>query len=182
MRTVRIVLAVMLGLAWGGIAAAQSVFVQVEAYATEGEAARAAAEYAEDLDEVNGFRFTTGWYVIALGPYDLNTAASVLNTLKSRRQIPSDAYLVDRSAYSSQFFPPDGRALTELAPPPEPEAEPETEETAEAAPEPQPEPEVAPEPEELPEETRREALRSEGQLSRQEKFDLQIALQWFGFY
>lgn len=41
---------------------------------------------------------------------------------------------------------------------------------------------LAPEPVEVPEETVAQARRSEGRLSRDEKKDLQIALQWFGHY
>jgi hypothetical protein len=169
---------VTLGLIWAGAAWAQSVFVQIEAYPTLAGAEEAARDYAQDLEDVNGFRFTTGWYVVTLGPYDLNTAVERLNTLRTQRRIPSDSYLVDRNAYSSPFFPVGNTGLT-TAPEEAAATTPETQtETTAAAPAPQPEPA----PEVIPEETRNQALRSEGQLSRQQKFDLQIALQWFGFY
>ena len=41
---------------------------------------------------------------------------------------------------------------------------------------------MAPAPVALPEETRREAQRSEQTLTRDERMELQRALQWFGFY
>ncbi|KMW56753.1 hypothetical protein AIOL_001709 [Candidatus Rhodobacter oscarellae] len=172
------------GLLGFGPAAAQSVFVQIEAHPNLPDAEDAVRDFASDLPDVNGFRFASGWYAVALGPYDLATAVARVNTLKSRRAIPADSYLVDGSTYSQQFYPIGASALTAPAvtapAPTAPAAQVEVPalqggtETA-AAPEPEPEPLIL-------EETRREALRSEGRLSRQDRFDLQIALQWFGFY
>lgn len=179
------------GLFWSSVVWAQTVFVQIEAHPNLATAQASAANYGAQLSEVNGFRFTTGWYVIALGPYNLNTAVSRLNTLKAQGAIPSDSYLVDRNAYSQQFYPAGADSLSAPAitgsaapvqtPAATPEATPEsTPETGQAAATPTtPEPVIVPEP---PEETRREALRSESTLNRQEKFNLQIALKWFGFY
>ena len=103
-----------LGLVWASVASAQSVFVQVEAFPDQALAEQAARGYAEEISNVNGFRFTTGWYVVSLGPYDLNSASRVLRDLRAQGQIPGDAYLVDRSAYSNQFFPLGGNALNDV--------------------------------------------------------------------
>ena len=94
-----------IGLSWGSLASAQSVFVQIEAHSNLPDAQTAARSFAGRLPDVNGFRFSTGWYVIALGPYDLNTAVAQINSLKASRVIPADSYLVDRNAYSNQFYP-----------------------------------------------------------------------------
>lgn len=155
----------------------QTVFVQVEAHPTLTAAETSARSYAGTLADVNGFRFTTGWYVVALGPYDLDTAVTTLNTLRAANRIPPDAYLVDQNAYSNQFFPVAGAALIPEPETPEPEAETDTGTETTTS-----DPVVVPVVPVIPEETRNEALRSEGRLTRQEKFDLQIALQWFGFY
>lgn len=187
---------------WAGMAAAQSVFVQVEAHPNIPAAqARADGYRAANIDNVNGFRLGSGWYAISLGPYDEATAIRTLNVLKSRGAIPPDAFLVNRSAYSEQFYGDANAALVTQAPEaPEqpattataaataataaeqPAAAATTEnplETALVQPSAPAVPVIPPEP---PEETRREALRSELQLDRQSKFDLQIALKWFGFY
>ena len=175
-------LVIIVGCAWGSLAAAQTVFVQIEAHSNLPDAQESARQYATRVPDVNGFRFTTGWYVIALGPYDLNTAVAQINQLKAQRAIPGDSYLVDRNAYSNQFYPIGANALTAPAQT-APSGPSNTEETTTAAnTETSTTTETVTAPTEEPEETRREALRSESQLTRQQKFNLQIALQWFGFY
>ena len=173
---------ILVSVVWTQAATAQTVFVQIEAHSNLPDAQVAAREYAGRLPDVNGFRFSTGWYVVAMGPYNLETAVSQLNQFKAQRAIPADSYLVDRNAYSNQFYPIGANTLAApaLTAPTQPAAETtettETTETAEAT-------ETTPtQPVTQPEETRAEALRSESQLSRQGKFNLQIALKWFGFY
>lgn len=154
---------------WGGAVAAQSVFVQVEAQPTLSRAQDRARAYAAALPDVNGFRMSTGWYAITLGPYDAQGANARMAALKARDAIPADAYLVRPGAYTQRFWPVGASALTAPA----------------TGAQPQPDtalPQQPVTPAELPDETRAQALRSEGQLSRQEKFNLQIALKWFGFY
>jgi len=164
---------------WAGIASAQAVFLQVEAQPNLAAAQDRAQQYAANLPDVNGFRLGSGWYAIALGPYDTEGAIALINTLKAQRAIPRDAFLVDRTAYSQQFFPDGANALAAPV-----VTQPETQTDTQTAALVQPTAPVVPvvEPTVEPEETRREALRSEGQLTRQEKFNLQIAMQWFGFY
>lgn len=157
---------------WGSIAAAQAVFVQIEALPNLNTAQDRARAYAANLPDVNGFRLGSGWYAISLGPYDADGAAARMQSLKARRAIPQDAYLVGQDAYSQQFWPVGATALA-LPTIVTPQTQPQNETAALNQPA---APAVA------PEETRREALRSEAELDRQEKFDLQIALKWFGFY
>jgi len=171
-----------------GMAQAQdSYWVQVEANATLREAENAARRYAQQLEDVNGFRLgRSGWYAIALGPYTEATATERLLELRARRAIPGDAYVSDSQPYTQQFWPvgadalaqtPAGTAPTAPAPAPAPA---ETPEVAEVAPAPEPEPD--PDPLFAPPETRQEALRSERTLNADQRKELQIALQWEGYY
>jgi len=160
---------------WAGVASAQVVWVQIEAHSDLTVAQERTRDFSARIADVNGFRMSSGWYAIALGPYDEPGALARMQQLSAQGAIPPDSFLVQSSAYSRQFWPIGANALN--APPIQAPAA--GQETATATPPAPQTPVVAAEP---PEETRREALRSEGQLSRQEKFDLQIALQWFGFY
>jgi len=201
------ILAVVFGL-WAMAATAQTVWVQVEAEPNLTQAQERARVYAEIFPDVGGFQLSSGWYAITMGPYTEEDAISRIRSLLARGEIPSDAFLVDSSAYGPQFWPvgADSRSGPTVALPETPEGEGGTDlgqllsqgtaqpdapaasevDTASAEPAAEPEAEtvaVEPEPEPvIPEETRREALRSESRLSREEKSELQIALQWFGFY
>ena len=83
--------------------------------------------------------------------------------LRAERAIPADAFVSNGENFGVQIFPTDG------APVAAPQTEdPEPVETRQPAPE--------------PEETLREARNSERQLSRDQRAELQTALQWFGYY
>lgn len=158
-----------------GIAGAQGTWIQIEAHSELSVAQERARAFSANLNDVNGFRLSSGWYAIALGPYDENGAIARLGRLRSQRAIPGDSFLVDSTAYGRQFWPVGANTLNAPAVT-----------TEDPDPTVTPAPGIAPEGPLLtvvePEETRREALQSENRLSRQEKFDLQVALQWFGFY
>ncbi|ASP22606.1 trypsin-like peptidase domain protein [Antarctobacter heliothermus] len=179
-------------------AAGGIVYIQVEARTSLASAQISVREYADRLDDVNGFSLGGGWYGVALGPYTRPQAQGRLTELLQARRIPVDSYIEAREAYGQQFWPVgvgnDGAAVipvpVPVAPLPEPEVvdpvvippDPEPlSETAETAlpvtPDPAP---VVPEPE--PEETVQEARRSEAALTRDERDALQIALKWAGFY
>lgn len=150
---------------------AQNTFVQIEAKPDLQGAQERARAWSSDLFNVNGFRMRSGWYAIALGPFTAEQAESEMRSLKNTGRIPRDSYITNSVDYSQQFWPTGATALTNpqpiqetLAPAPAP-----VETVLEAAP-------VA------PDETPREARRSESNLTRDEKKDLQIALQWDGFY
>ena len=172
--------------------AQENVWVQIEAQPTLSEAQRAIRLYAQRLQDVNGFSLDGGWYAIALGPYSRDDAGEVLRVLRSEGAIPRDAYIAFSSAYRQQFYPV-GAALNDPAtatateqpevetttlpaqgsePGEEPAAEPEATATAEAEPE-RPA---------IPDESPAEARRSESLLSREERMQLQVMLQWAGFY
>ena len=159
------------------------VWIQIEALETLNEGQARARAYAGRIENVNGYDLGTGWYGIALGPYSRNDAQALLRQLRRDRTIPGDSYIVTGGQFRQQFWPIGAGGATEVQPLPgasgvagntgtEPDVE------VEIVVEPVVEPEPAP----APDETRREALASEGLLSRDEKKDLQSVLQWSGHY
>ncbi len=198
MRRVFAGLFIALALTWPAAMRAQqtdTVWLQLEAHRSVATATVAARSYAGRLDNVGGFALGGGLYAVALGPYARGDAIALSQQLKAQGSIPQDAYLVSRGAFDQQFYPV-GTGLAEVAQPlPDGVAAAETPQTvtpedlAAAArealdnvAETEPTPVSAPEPPPEPEETRAEALASENQLGPQQKRDLQIALQWAGFY
>ncbi|MEL6521850.1 MAG: serine protease, partial [Pseudomonadota bacterium] len=147
---------------WAPVAWAQQVWLQIEALPTLAEAQTRAQAYTRSFQNVSGFQLRSGWYAIALGPYSRATANQELVTLRSRRLIPRDSFIALSEQYRQQFWPSGAQAA------PQPDT------TALAAQEP---------PAFLPtDETLREARSSESLLTRDERLNLQEALQWFGFY
>lgn len=167
-------------------------WVQIEAHATLRTAEDFATRYDARIGGVAGFRLAGGWYAIAVGPFDTPEAAEAMRQrLLATREIRSDAYVTDERIYGQQFWPAGGigqmSSVTIEAPEPAAQdlavAEPEV---AEPAPTPTETAIVAPEPatiiEELPEETLAEARANDSRLTRDERAEIQTALQWFGFY
>lgn len=155
-----------LGTAQAQIEAPGQVWVQIEAVPNRTAAEARVDAYTQRLDNVTGFLAVTGLYAVALGPFDPATARDVLQQLRAQGAIPGDSYIEDGGLYASQFFPAPG------AQSPAPAAE-SARDTASA------EPAV---PEIAPDETPQQARQSEARLTRAERDELQIALQWFGFY
>lgn len=183
-----LVFALVLGMAQGAIGQQGSVWVQVEAQPTLGQAQTRVRAYAGRFPNVAGFYLGSGWYGIAFGPYSAADAQTLLGQLLADRSVPADSYLSDGSTFEQQFWPIGVAAQTT------PQSLPNTPATqatvAEApvveAPETPTEPVepvvAAPVVTELPDETEREAQASEELLSGPEKQQLQVALQWAGFY
>ncbi|WP_044006807.1 serine protease [Jannaschia sp. CCS1] len=151
-----------------GAQAQTQVWVQIEAHPNLATAEQRVRAYAQLVENVNGFRANTGLYAVALGPYDPGTGQLVLQQLLGQGLIPRDSFLEDGDLYASQFFPVAAGALDEAAETPAeaPIAE-EAQEVAEPV---------------VPDETPQQARQSEAQLTREQRDELQIALQWFGFY
>lgn len=155
---------------FASIAQAQNqVWVQIEAHPNLATAEQRVRAYSQLVDNVNGFRATTGLYAVALGPFDPETGQLVLQRLLGQGLIPRDSYLEDGDLYATQFFPVAAGALDE----PTDTAEANTDTPAEVE-----EPAAAAPLDETPQQARQ----SEAQLTREERDELQIALQWFGFY
>ncbi len=149
------------------------VFVQLEAHPSLTTSQRRAQGFADQLSDVNGFSLGGGWYGIALGPYRRDDAERVLQVYRSERRIPSDAYIAEARSYGNQFYPVGANVLNR-DPVTSPGAPTQTTDQATVS-TPEPEPEPA-------DETPAQARRSERLLTSQERKDLQIALQWAGFY
>ncbi|MCP1169960.1 SPOR domain-containing protein, partial [Limimaricola sp. ASW11-118] len=81
------------------------VWLQVEALPTLSRAEARARAYAGRFDAVSGYALGTGWYGIALGPYDSNEAQRLLSQLKAQGAIPGDAFLADGAQYRGRFWP-----------------------------------------------------------------------------
>ncbi|MGY3436370.1 MULTISPECIES: trypsin-like peptidase domain-containing protein [unclassified Marinovum] len=194
----RLIISSLLALVFGlraAIAQDDIAWIQIEALPSLLEAEERVRDYSQILPDVNGFSMGSGWYAVALGPYDNAQAATQLRQLRGNGQIPRDSFIARSRTYESQFWPVGSNALSGEAPvaTPAPAVEAEVEAAIEDAIEDVQEAQEAPvaeveavEPEPVEEvvvqETLAEARRSEAQMTGQEKRDLQIALQWAGFY
>ena len=159
--------------------AQDAAWVQIEAQPSLNAAETRASVYAGTLPDVNGFSLGGGWYAIALGPYSADDAETVLREYRRAGRIPRDSFIAISASFRQQFWPVGANLLniTPLAPALTSEQEDTTVALAPAASAPAPEPEPV-----EADETPREARASENALSRDEKKNLQIALQWAGFY
>ena len=159
--------------------AQDAAWVQIEAQPSLNAAEDRARVYAAILPNVNGFSLGGGWYAIVLGPYTAEDAQVVLAGYRREGRIPRDSFIAYTPAFRQQFWPVGANLLnvTPLAPALQEQAD--TQVTAQAEPAPAPEPEPEPEP---ADETPREARASENALTRDAKKNLQIALQWAGYY
>ena len=150
-------------------------WVQIEAHRTLDEALQRADLLEARVGNVSGFRLPSAWYALSIGPFETEgDAFSVRRQLRAAGVIPADAFVSNGADYLAQFFPTDGSASALQAPSAEDsDAQiPDAPEIAIADPLPEPE----------PEETLREAQVSERSLSRDDRAEIQTALQWFGYY
>ncbi|MGL4236289.1 serine protease [Tabrizicola sp.] len=141
-----------------------TIWLQVEAHPDLATAMDRARAYATLFPETTGFQLRSGWYGIMLGPYPADEAAIRLGALKRERQIPSDSFIAYGSDFEDQYWTPTG-IVVPLVPEVVAPENPETPELVAA-----------------PDESRQEARDSEALLTREEREELQTALQWFGFY
>lgn len=172
-----------------------SHWVQFEAHATLRSAEEYAARYEARFGNVAGFRLAGGWYALAIGPFETpEDAEFVRRQLLQARDIRPDSYVSDDSIYGQQFWPagstatrapviterPSDTAAAEVAEEaPEADAAGEADAATEMPTQTAPE---APRFADIPDETLGEARANERQLGRDERAEIQIALQWFGYY
>jgi hypothetical protein len=183
MQKILISLVFVLGLlGQAAVAQDERFYIQVEARTSLAAAQDSVRSFAGRFDNINGFALGGGWYGVALGPYaSRDQAAGILGALLRGGQVPPDSYVESSRTYGQQFWPVGaqvplaagdtadaGGAAAQPAVPQNPVL---------VAPAPQP---AVPAP--VPDETPQEARASERLLSRAERDDLQIALQWAGFY
>lgn len=181
------------GLSLAGMsgAALAETWVQIEAQPSLSGAEERARDWAGTFPDVSGYAMSTGWYAITLGPFATEDAAQGrLRLLLGERLIPRDSYVSDGGNYRQQFWPVGaalGAGTTDTSVPgagstvPEIPAEPVvppvtspevTEPVVEA------EPVIVP----PPVETLADSQRLEAELTREERQEIQTALQWQGFY
>ena len=141
-------------------------WIQLEAHPDLTASEEGARFYAQLGENVAGFRLESGWYVVALGPFNRQDSQARLSILKTNRVIPRDAYVSDGSDYGQQFWPIGSVAAANVAPPPMDDAN--TQQIMTSAP--------------IPDESIAQAQRSENDLSRSDRELLQTALAWYGFY
>jgi len=171
-----------------GAAPAQSqssqevVWVQIEAQQSLTRATQRAQAYTAQLQDVSGFSVGGGWYAIVVGPYRRDDAELVLQQYRRDGLIPGDSFVQLPARLGQQFWPvgaaaqgaaavtAPGAAVPMTAPAPQSSAP-----AAQTAPQIQPQPEPA-------DETPAQAQRSEAALDRAAKMQLQVMLQWAGFY
>ena len=136
-------------------AAQDGAYLQVEAQPSIAQARAAAVRYAAAFDAVVGYALGSGWYAIALGPFDDRAAADAARrSLRASGQVPSDAFVVEAARTAARIWPDDVAPLPQA---------------------------TAPAPAE-PEETLAQAQRAEAQLDRDTRAAVQSALAWFGHY
>ncbi len=188
-------------------AAAQAqdrVWIQVEARPNLSQGEDRARAWSTAFGDVTGYRLSSGWYGVVLGPYDPAQAAARLGELKAQGMIPPDSYITDGRPFRETYWaggarpqvtitvPGSGNAVSGGAlPAPSPEVtvlKPATPPAQEAPPpadvaaaEPAPEPVREPTPAAI-DETPEEARAAEARLSAEGRMELQTALKWFGFY
>ena len=162
-RLLNVFLVVFMGFFAPAAVAQQSTWVQIESHPTLAEAQERARAYGPLVPDLNGFAAPSGWYSLALGPFDAATAEATLRSLRANGLIPRDSFVANGRGYGTQFWPEAGTTRQQaqiIAPRPTT-------------------PTIAPS---ASGETLSEARASEGLLTRPQREDLQTALQWFGHY
>jgi len=151
-------------------------WIQVEAQPSLREARTRTRSYAGRFEDVNGFSLGGGWYAIALGPFTPEDAAARLQQLKDQGLIPGDSFVADGANFRQQFWPvgANGRATPAAVATALPQIQAQTQA--------QTQPTLAATPAPVADETPRQARASEALLSREERQELQTALQWEGYY
>ncbi|MGB5863643.1 MAG: trypsin-like peptidase domain-containing protein [Sulfitobacter sp.] len=166
------------------------VWVQIEAQQSLARATDRARAYTALVQDVNGFAVGGGWYAVVVGPYRRDDAETVLARYRRESLVPRDSFIQTSDRLQQQFWPVGANVLgTDAADipqsaTPEPDAAtlaptlPETPQISEPA-----TPDVPSEPViQIADEAPAQARRIESALSREEKRELQIMLQWSGFY
>ncbi|MCW8842349.1 MAG: peptidoglycan-binding protein [Rhodobacteraceae bacterium] len=146
-------------------------WLQIEAHPSLTVATQRAQTYAEALPDVHGFALGNGWYAVTIGPFDRPSAEVRLRQLRAQGDIPRDSFVVPREALRQRIWP----AGTEPQPTTIAPAQQPAQLQANTTPQPPVEPEVI-------DETPREARASEARLNAEERKQLQIYLQWAGYY
>lgn len=189
------------GILWATTALADPAWVQIEAKPTLPQAEARAQSWSTSFPAgttpgIEGFALPSGWFAIALGPYESpEDAQASLATLKASGTIPRDSYIVGAGRYGTQFWP-------EPSPAPSPGTSPGTSPVT-AAPDtgadtgtgaaasaqtpltqgtPTNLPQTEPAQTGLPQESLAQSVARETRLDREGRMRIQSALGWLGYY
>lgn len=160
---VRAILASVLCVAASVAAAQETFWIQIEARPGRVQAEARAVDWDSRLDNVASFNTGGRWNAIVLGPFSEDQARARLLDLRSQGLIPRDSFVVSNRGFGDQIYAGAGGGITTLPLP-------------DTTPAPSPVPLIA------ADETLAEARAAERRLSREEKRELQRALQYEGFY
>lgn len=163
---VRVIAALALSVAASVAVAQETFWIQVEARPGRAQAEARAADWDSRLDNVASFNTGGRWNAIVLGPFTELQARQRLLELRGQGLIPRDSFVVSGRTFGDQIY---AGAAGPIATTPLPDATPSA-------------PVAAPEPVIPAEETVAEARAAERRLTRDEKRELQTALQYEGFY
>ncbi len=168
---IRVISAIIFSLLMTVSAAAQDRFwVQIEALQTLTGAQDRARDYARRLDDVTGFYIGDGYYGIFIGPFIASEAERELARLLRIGTIPTDSFVKNGQFFKQQFWPIGGQAAQIETRTPSATAPTTASRT------------IPRDPIDAADETPDQALSSEAELTREQRQELQRALQWAGFY
>ncbi len=88
---------------------AGQVWIQIDAQRALSDAEARAELYEPLFSNLKGYQFDTGWYGLAIGPYDEPEAKNLLVNLINGNQIPVDSYVTRGANFTRVFWPhPEG--------------------------------------------------------------------------
>lgn len=163
---------------------AGQVWIQIEARNSMAAAEERLLRWSAELPGVTGFRLSSGWIAVALGPFTPDEARTRLSELRMAGAIPADSYIPDNRLLRERIWTgptavpaPLGAPLAPveaqpLGPTPTPAPQPPVSEP------PGTEPPLVP----LPQETPAQARAYEASLNREGRMEIQQALKWAGTY
>ena len=150
---------------WSGAAMAQDTsYLQLEAQPSLDKAMDRARAYAGNFSDVEGFRVSSGWYAVVLGPMSPEDAANRLVALRAQNLVPQDAFIAAAGDLGARFWPVGDATAAGIDATTVPAAD----ANGTTAP--------------LVDETPKQALASETALPQEDRAALQDALKWYGFY
>ena len=68
-------------------ASSQSYWVEIDSFSKKETAEEKADSYAYLSEEIKGFKTENGWYLLVLGPYEINQAQEKIQKLRSNKKI-----------------------------------------------------------------------------------------------
>ncbi|MGB0634329.1 MAG: peptidoglycan-binding protein [Paracoccaceae bacterium] len=86
-------------------ASSQSYWVEIDSFSKKETAEEKADSYAYLSEEIKGFKTENGWYLLVLGPYEINQAQEKIQKLQSNKKISLQTNVIGGSKFASQFWP-----------------------------------------------------------------------------